>query len=459
MSATRMADAMRRKELTSVEIVRAHIERIRHVNDSINAVCQIAERSALEAAAAADKAIMVGESTGPLHGVPFTVKDSFDTAGIVTTAGTLGWKDRVPTEDATVVSRLKEAGAILIGKTNTPELTLSHETDNLIYGKTNNPYNLAHSSGGSSGGAAAILAVGGSPLDVGSDTVGSIRVPSHFCGIAGLKPSFGRIPRTGHVISAGGPIGRLTQIGPMARRVEDLVLTFPILAGPDGIDPDSVPPYFTDPSKVDLATLRVAYFSEFDRNRPVAPEIRNVVTRAANELSGSVASAEEARPPSVAEAALLGSAISSGDGGQYYQTLLRECGTRRAHSSTREILNISRSQLVTAKKYSSMLLEWAEIRKAMLAFMDDFDIVVCPVTSTVAPRHGKGLNTDFGYSTTFNLVGWPSVVVRAGTSPEGLPIGVQIVGAPWMEHKILAVAALLEERTGGWKQDFLQVLM
>ena len=454
-----MADAIRRKELTSVEIVRAHIERIRHVNRSINVVCQIAEKSALAAAAAADKAIMAGETTGPLHGVPFTVKDSLDTAGVVTTAGTLGWKDRIPMRDATVVRRLKEAGAILLGKSNTPELTLSYETDNLIYGRTSNPYDLARTSGGSSGGAAAALAVGATPLDIGSDTAGSIRVPAHFCGIAGLKPSSARVPLTGHVIGSGGPIGRFTQLGPMARRVEDLVLTFPIMAGPDGIDPDIVPPYFTDPGAVDLGKLRVAHFESFEGSRPVEPAVSNAVTQAARHLSGNVASVSESQPPHVARAAHLASTISSGDGGQYYQNLLRECGTRRAHPSTRNIIDVARTQLSTAKKYAALLLEWAEIKKAMLAFMDDFDIVICPAASTTAPAHGKGLETEFGYSSAFNLVGWPSVVVRAGTSPEGLPIGVQILGAPWREHRILAVAAFLEERTGGWKPDFLSELM
>jgi amidase len=193
---------------------------------------------ALDEARRADDQLMRGEIRGPLHGVPMTIKDSLDTAGVVTTAGTKGRAAYIPNQDATVVARLRDAGAILLGKTNTPELTATGITDNYVYGRTNNPYDVTRTAGGSSGGAAAIIATGGVPFDIGSDTGGSIRMPSHYCGIAGIKPTAGRVPRTGHILSFDiGHIDLLTHIGPLARYVEDLVLLLPIISGVDWYDP------------------------------------------------------------------------------------------------------------------------------------------------------------------------------------------------------------------------------
>src|SRR4029453_19321103 len=184
-----LAKAILTKTVSSEEVVRAFLSRIEAVNPKINAVVQLRAQEAIEEARAADKLLQTSKDVGPLHGVPFTVKDSFDTAGIVSTGGLKGRSSFVPATDATAVARLRSAGAILLGKTNTPELTLAFETNNLVYGRTNNPFDLERTSGGSSGGAAAILSVSGSPLELGSDTGGSIRLPSHYCGIAGLKPT------------------------------------------------------------------------------------------------------------------------------------------------------------------------------------------------------------------------------------------------------------------------------
>ena len=216
-----IAAAIRSGRVSSAEVVEACLRRIGVVNPRINAVVCLADGS-LEAARAADADLRHGVIRGPLHGVPFTIKDSLDTAGVVTTAGTVGWAERVPERDATVVARLKAAGGILLGKTNTPEFTWSNEADNLVYGRTSNPYDLDRSSGGSSGGSAAIVAAGGSPFDIGSDTGDSIRQPAHVCGVAGLKPTSGRVPRTGHSPSYRGILESLTQLGPIARRVDDL---------------------------------------------------------------------------------------------------------------------------------------------------------------------------------------------------------------------------------------------
>ncbi|MCZ6507813.1 MAG: amidase, partial [Acidobacteria bacterium] len=221
-SVAALAAAVSSKEVSAEELVRHHLERIEAVNGDLNAVVQLDGDRALAQARRADAALAAGQSLGPLHGVPMTIKDSFDTEGVISTGGTAGRASFVPAEDATVVRRLREAGAILLGKTNTPELTLSYETNNRIYGQTKNPYDLERTPGGSSGGAAAILAAGGAPLEIGSDCGGSVRLPSHCCGTAGIKPTTGRVPRTGHIYPPGGMLDAFQQIGPMCRQVGDL---------------------------------------------------------------------------------------------------------------------------------------------------------------------------------------------------------------------------------------------
>ena len=221
--ATELAERIRTKALSPVEVVRAHLDRIDAVNPRLNAVVTLADGS-MERAREAEAALIRGDLWGPLHGVPMTIKDSLDTAGLITTGGSTGRARFVPSQDATVVGRVKRAGAILLGKTNTPELTLSYETNNLVYGRTNNPWDVSRTSGGSSGGEAAIVASGGAAFDIGSDYGGSIRLPAHFNGIAGIKPTHGRVPRTGHIFPYGGTHDSFQQIGPFGRYVDDLVL-------------------------------------------------------------------------------------------------------------------------------------------------------------------------------------------------------------------------------------------
>jgi amidase len=259
MSATALANAIRAKEVSSEEVVNVCLERIRAVNPKLNAVVQEAADTACEQARQADAAIAQGNVKGPLHGVPMTIKDTLDTAAVISTAGTQGRARFVPTEDATAVAFMRSAGAILLGKTNVPEFALAPETDNLIYGRTNNPYDLSRSPGGSSGGEASIIAAGGSPLGLGSDCGGSIRAPAHFCGLAGIKPTTGRVSRTGHFPPVHGLMNRLWQVGPIARFVEDLVLALPVIAGVDWRDPILVPMPLGDPKTVVLKDLRVAF--------------------------------------------------------------------------------------------------------------------------------------------------------------------------------------------------------
>jgi amidase len=401
----------------------------------------------------ADEELARGELRGPLHGVPMTIKDSLDTAGMVTTAGTLGRRDFFPERDATVVSRLRAAGAILIGKTNTPELTLAYETDNLVYGRTNNPYDLSCSSGGSSGGAAAIVAAGGSPFDIGSDTGGSIRLPAHWCGIAGIRPTSGRVPRTGHMPPPGGAMDALTQIGPLARYVEDLILVLPIIAGMDWHDPAVGPAALRDPDDAAWGELRIAFHADNGIAAPV-PEIRASVEAAAEALDRAGLSVVEACPPGIERAPQLFSALMAADGGVGLQMLLHLCGTEEPHPWMRGLIEAAQAGKLTSAQFGGLLVELDVFRGQMLSFMQTVDAIVCPANAYPAMPHGAALDhpKSFTYTSAYNLTGWPAVVVRVGAMPGGLPIGLQVVARPWREDVALRVARFLEQAFGGWKR-------
>lgn len=313
-SATALARAIRAKEVSAVEVIQASLQRIAEVNPALNAVVQLCAEAAQAQARAADVALAREQLLGPLHGVPMTIKDSLDTAGVITTGGTQGRATFVPAQDAPVVARLRTAGAILLGKTNTPELTLAGETDNVLYGRTNNPYDLSRTPGGSSGGAAAIVAAGGAPFDIGSDTAASIRWPAHCGGIAGLKPTAGRVPWTGHIIPFGlGARDLLTQNGPMTRFVEDLSLILPIICGPDGQDPAIIPMPLGDPAMGELTQLRVAVHTD---NGIVTPTvaIQDAVRRAAQALTDAGVAVDEAYPQALGRAHTLAAARAAADG-------------------------------------------------------------------------------------------------------------------------------------------------
>jgi amidase len=446
-SATALALAIRRQELASVDIVRAYLDRIEEVNPRINAVVHLAAEEALEAALRADAAVARGDELGALHGVPITLKDSIDTAGMVSTGGTLGRADFVPDQDATVAARLRAAGAVLMGKTNTPELTASYGTNNLVYGQTHNPYDPTRSPGGSSGGAAAILAVGGSALDIGSDTGGSIRVPSHCCGICGLKPSSGRVPRTGHIVPFGGVTDFFTQLGPMARSVDDLALAFEIIAGVDWRDPAIVPMPVGDPEAVELADLRVSFHSDNGIATPT-PETVEAVRRAAEAIADDALGVDELRPEGIEESYDIINRLWAADGGEGARKALERAGTTE-HS----LEWLGQTEAISMKEFGDLMDRWDVFRVRMTAFLERYDVILCPVNGSPAVPHDEVDNADprFSYTQTYNLTGWPVVVVRAGSSPEGLPIGVQVVARPWREDVALAVARRLETALGGFQ--------
>jgi amidase len=456
-SAKKLAQAIHDKKVSSREVVRACLQRIEEVNPELNAVVQITAEAALKQAKTADEQLARGIVRGSLHGVPMTIKDSLDTAGVVTTGGTKGRASYIPDQDATVVARLRDAGAILLGKTNTPELTLSGETENLIYGTTNNPYDLSRTPGGSSGGAAAIIAAGGSPLDLGSDTGGSIRGPAHFCGITGIKPTSGRVPRTGHIVAYDlGALDSKTQIGPLARFVEDLALVLPIISGVDWRDPAVIPIPMSNPEEVDLGSLRIAYYTDNTIMTPTAETI-SAVKSAAQSVADAVASVKEELPPGLKRAFTLNRDISNADGRAWVRRLLDKAGTDEIHRWIKA--EIESAEEIGTDAFTALLEEWDRLRSAMLFFMRDYDAILCPVNASPALAHGVSRREERrpagSYTNVYNLTGWPGAVVRAGTSPEGLPIGVQIVARPWREDVALAIAQQIETALGGWQPPHL----
>src|SRR5712675_299110 len=261
-SASELAEAVRSKKWSSKEIVEAHLDRIAKVNPKLNAVVQLTAEAARKEADEADAALARGEIKGPLHGVPVTIKDTLETAGVICTGGTKGRANFVPKADATAVARLRAAGGIILGKTNVPELAGALETDNLVYGRTNNPYDLTRTPGGSSGGEAAIVAACGSPLGLGTDAGGSIRIPAHFCGLAAIKPTSGRVPRTGQFPMPMGARNAVFHVSLIARRVDDLALALPIIAGPDFRDHSIVGMPLLDSKAVTLNGLKLAYYED-----------------------------------------------------------------------------------------------------------------------------------------------------------------------------------------------------
>ena len=452
-SLTEIASAIRAGEVSASEMLEAHLARIDEVNPTLNAVVQLCAERAREEASAADAALARGDDLGPLHGVPITLKDSHDTAGVVSTAGTLGRKEFVPESDSTVTARLRGAGAVLMGKTNTPELTLSGETDNLVYGQTRNPHNPERTCGGSSGGAAAIVASGGSPLDLGTDTGGSIRLPSHFSGLCGIKPTAGRVPRTGHIISwRMGAIEAWTTIGPMCRTVDDLAYVLPIISGPDGIDPFIHPVPLRDPADVDLSSLRIAWYSDVDGYLAPDGDTRAVLDSALAALGERVASIEHDVPP-LSEYVDMWPRVGGGDGRGWVSRILEECGTTEASEFL--LKGFDRIEPTATDVFTESLERQDQFRSEMLRYVQPYDAVVAPVAARPAPEHGATYSEelrDMFYTGPYNIAGWPGTALRCGASSDGMPIGLQVLAAPWREDITLAVAKALETDLGGWQR-------
>ncbi|MEK6482422.1 amidase [Catalinimonas sp. 4WD22] len=453
-SAKQLAAMVQSGEVSSTELVNMFYQRIDEVNPQINAVVMMCRERAMMEAEQADKMRAAGKSMGPLHGVPMTIKDSLDTEGVVSTGGTMGRKNYIPAKDATVVARLRDAGAILLGKTNTPEFTLSGTTANLIYGMTSNPYKEGYTPGGSSGGAGAIIAAGGSPMDIGSDFGGSIRGPAHFCGISGLKPTMGRVPRTGHIVDYGGLFDAYQVLGPLARWVEDLDYLLPIISGPDQIDAAIHPVPLESMDSVDLGALKYAWFIDHGSSESCTDETVEAVQSVVAMLRDANFNIKEDAPVSqIKKAEKIRSEMFKADGRAWVRRLVEREGTQTTHP----LLRLGNEEdIVPAEEFTAMVEQLDASRSEMLQWLKSYDIIICPVDTSPAEPNPEtfdrkpGDPDSYGYKGIFNLTGWPGAVVRAGTSPEGLPIGVQIVGRPWQEHQVLAVASFIEAQTGGW---------
>ncbi len=313
-SASSLAAAIRNREISSLELIDAHLEHIANTNPPLNAiVLTMADRARAEARQA-DEALAKGNLKGPFHGVPMSVKDAWEVAGVPSTGGTLGRAKYIPEHDATVIARMRAAGAIPLAMTNLPELSFAFESDNLVHGRSSNPYNPACTPGGSGGGGGAAIASGMSPIEIGADLGGSIRLPSHFCGIAGIRGTTGRCPMTGYFPPSFGWVRMLCDAGPMARSVEDLELALPVLAGPDFIDPGAQNVPLRDPRAISIRGLRVAIHTD-NGIMPARPDVAATVMAAAKALAAAGAIVEERIPAGISQCFEIFMAIATADGG------------------------------------------------------------------------------------------------------------------------------------------------
>jgi Asp-tRNA(Asn)/Glu-tRNA(Gln) amidotransferase A subunit family amidase len=456
LSASQIAGQVRTRKLSPVEVVKAHLARIELVNPKINAFVQVDDERALEHAREAEAAVMRGEQLGPLHGVPISIKSSIEVAGMRCEAGTKLRAGYIASQDAPLVQRLKNAGGIVLGVTNTPELLLAWETDNLLYGRTSNPWDLSRTAGGSSGGEAAAIASGCSVGGVGSDGGGSIRVPAHFCGICGLKPTPGRIPASGHFPQSAGPFALLGVVGPMARTISDLKVLFEVMQGPDVGDPSAAPVPVRWPQGSELKDLRIGYLED-DGRTPVTPETRGAVRKAAEALRSAGFEVEPFRPEGLEKARDLWWKFFGIAGGMLLGPMVR--GHEDELSPILKEFNgwVAAEQPHTAQTLLDTWIERDLIRMQIFEQMEKFPVLLCPVASIPAFRHGErswnveGKKVEYldawSYCEWFNLLGMPGAVVPVTQSPEGLPIGVQIVGRPWEEELVLTIAQAVEEQS------------
>jgi amidase len=459
--------------MSAIEVVEAQLGRIENFNPALNAIVTLDAGNARSRARQADRALAAGKSWGLLHGVPITVKDSFDTAGLRSTSGYRPFRDRVPVEDATPVARLREAGAIILGKTNLPALVNGLQTDNALFGRTNNPWDLRRTPGGSSGGAAAAISAGLSFLELGSDIGGSIRIPAHFCGVYGLKATAGRIAAKGHVHVARArrlpappdceALFELASFGPIARSIEDLELVLPIVSEP------ATPP-LTPSAQRALSQLRVAWTDDFG-GAPLDGGSRRLIQSFVEALTRSGCHIERRNDVLDYGEAWRISGICSAAVNTLFQSLPVRLARRAVAPLLRQFgpqhpfmqglfagLALDRACLRRALEQRMRLIQQVE------KFLGEWDCWICPAFPTPAFTHRPKrapievdnqsmpqLEANL-YTIIFNMTGHPVVTMPIGLSPECLPIGVQVVGSRWREMALLNAARQIASVTGGFQR-------
>jgi Asp-tRNA(Asn)/Glu-tRNA(Gln) amidotransferase A subunit family amidase len=448
-SARELAEGYTRKQFSPTEVIRALLERIERLNPAINAFCTVSRERALAGAAAAETSILKGESTGPLSGVPIAIKDATETAGIRTTYGSRIFSEYVPDKDALVVERLRKAGAIVIGKTNTPEFACKGTTDNRLFGPTRNPWDIEKTAGGSSGGSAAAVAAGLVPLAEGSDLAGSVRIPAACCGVVGFRPTLGRVP----CYPTPNAWTTLLTHGPLCRTVADAALFLSVVQGADARDPQSYPcseELLIDP-RVGLGKLKVAWSPTLGY-APLDPELRQVTERAVHLLEQHGATVEEVDPgfedPKELFVALT-APWRDGVCGQYLEKWESEMDATL-------VGRLKIAGKMSAREYETAQQRRTELSQKLGRFFERFDILITPTTSVPAfpvvedyPREidGKAIQSQldwYPFTFPFSMTGQPSISVPAGWTDQGLPIGIQIIGKRFDDQMVLQAAASFE---------------
>ena len=453
-SATEQLKLLHERKLSVAELAEAHIRQIERLNPALNALVDF---DADRVRAQAQQLDGAKGPRGPLHGLPMTIKSSIAVAGYRCEIGSLLNAGSIPYEDAEVVRRLRQAGALILGTTNCPEFLMAYETANLLHGRTSNPWDLARSSGGSSGGESAAIAAGLSAAGLGSDSGGSVRQPAHFTGICALKPTPGRIPSRGHLPPCVGPFSTLGAIGPMARTIADASLLFGTLSGQDATEADSPPVALRQPSLEDLRSHVIGVFED-DGITPVTAETHAAIASAAEALRAAGFRVESFRPRTLEPLRQLWWKLFVQCGAMFYEPTIRGHHDRLS-PVFREFLEIAGS---APPLTSVQLLDaWAELdllRAEALAEMREHPVLLCPVASIPAFSHGeRSWNVEghaveyldvWRYTQWFNVLAAPAAVVPVGRSPESLPIGVQIVAMPYCDEVALGIAAVIDEAFG-----------
>jgi amidase len=471
-TAQELATRIRQRQVSATEVLEAHLAQIARYNPPLNAIVTLDEERARTRAKEADTAMARGEVWGPLHGVPITIKDAIETAGLRTTGGFPPLTDYVPPTDAPVVARLRAAGAIILGKTNLSVLSADFRADNPIFGRTNNPWDLGRTPGGSTGGGAAALAAGLTLLEIGSDIGGSVRIPAHYCGVYALKPTEHRVPLTGHIPEPPGmPRGvrHMNTIGPLARSVEDLTLALRLIAGPDGYQWEVPPVPLGDAADRPLSMTRFAWTDDFG-GVPVTNDTRVALAALAEELQRQGCQIEQRVPEEFdfttawetwGEIVLAERAATAPERAAERVAAL----DARPDSAVAMFRGMARGASATMQQYTESLTRRDTLITTLEHFLARWDAFLCPVSVGPAIEHcpfGTPVDVDgqqvpyfiagTAYACPFNLTGHPVVVLPLTRSAKGLPIGLQVVGRRWGEIQLLAIAAQLTKVIGPFQR-------